>query len=181
MAHKVSIASKTKFTRSLHRRNLAPRVARSAESSAASGPSDIHRVGKSNLIARLMMWLPPNVSIQAIVAAIRRLLLEEGWHYANTCAVLLLKLRPLLFCALYAAGRRWAAWACCIACDIAAIKLVRFANTIADEDQLLRTCGCVLLVLQCCSCARHGRCKCGGSGSGGWWQVALVSAAKSVL
>jgi hypothetical protein len=171
LAGKVSIMSKSKFAHSLHRRDLRGNV----------DPSSTYSPRTSSLLARLMMWLPPNVSLQALVAAIRRMLLGGGWQYATTCAVLLLKLRPLLFCALYAAGQKWAAWAACIACDIAAIKLVRFTNTIADKDQLLRTCGCVLLVLQCCSCTRHGRCKCGGSGSGGWWQVALVPAAKSVL
>lgn len=137
LAHKVSITSKTKFSRSLHRRNLAPRAARSAESSAAGGQPARQCAGISNAVARLMMWLPPNVSIQAIVAAIRRLLLGGGWQYANTCAVLLLKLRPLLFCALYAAGQRWAAWASCIACDIAAIKLVRLVNAAVKDDLLL--------------------------------------------
>lgn len=79
----------------------------------------------SRLLAQLMSWLPPSASLHALIAAIRRILLGKGWQHANAVAVLLLKLRPLLFCALYAAGQKWAAWAGCIACDITAIKLVR--------------------------------------------------------
>jgi hypothetical protein len=178
LAGKVSIMSKSKFARSLHRRDL-----RGNDDSTAAGgsTSSTYSPRMSSVVARLMMWLPPNVSFQALVTAIRRMLLGGGWQHATTCAVLLLKLRPLLFCALYAAGQKWAAWAACIACDIAAIKLVRFAYAFVDEDQPLRTYFFVLLALQCCSRARHGRCKCHGSCSRGWWQVALVPAAKSVL
>ncbi len=80
-----------------------------------------------------MSWLTPSVSLQALVAAIRQMLLGKSWQNANAIAVLLLKLRPIIFCALYAIGQKWAAWAACIACDITAIKLVRFAATVASR------------------------------------------------
>jgi hypothetical protein len=106
------------------------------------------------LLARLLSWLPPSLSLRALVAAIRRLLLGTGWQHANAIAVLLLKLRPLLFCALYAAGQKWAAWATCIACDVTAIKLVRFAVIVGPMTSIvaaeLLTAAPVLLMLVAC-------------------------------
>jgi hypothetical protein len=74
-----------------------------------------------------------------------------GWQHANAIAVLLLKLRPLLFCALYAAGQKWAAWATCIACDATAIKLVRFA------DCWFNHMNCRSHAYNCCTSAAHAR------------------------
>ncbi len=131
LAGKISVSSKSKFARSLHRRHLRGSSLNGCEvpGSAGCSPSLARAPRTTSLLSRLMMWLPPNVSLQALIAAIRRLLVGGGWQHVNSCAVLLLKLRPLLFCALYAAGHRWAAWCVCIACDIAAVKLVRFDQT----------------------------------------------------
>ncbi len=141
LASKVSISSKSKFARSLHRRDLrGNRVNDSAVANDAAGGSHgqsaSHSLRISSLLARLTMWLPPKLSLHALVAAIRRLLLGGGWQHANKCAVLLLRLRPLLFCALYAAGQKWTAWAVCIACDIAAIKLVRSVPTCSPLQRM---------------------------------------------
>jgi len=93
--------------------------------------------------------------------------------------VLLLKLRPLLFCALYAAGQRWAAWASCIACDIAAIKLVRLVNAAVKDDLLLTH-----LTDSAYSAAHaHGMVDSNAMAAVQilGWQVTVVLAAKSVL
>ena len=144
LAGKVSIKSKSKFARSLHRRDLRGAMNCSEDGGSPGGsPPFTNSPRKTSLLTRIMTWLPPNVSLQALVAAIRRLLVGGGWRHANTCAVLLLKLRPLLFCALYAAGRKWAAWAACIACDVAAIKLVRSPDAVIVEDRLCRVFVCL--------------------------------------
>lgn len=136
LADKLSISSKSKFSRSLHRRGL--REGRTDGNAvcgtAFTSPSAMRPSRMSRLLAQLMSWLPPSASLHALTAAIRRILLGKGWQHANAVAVLLLKLRPLLFCALYAAGQKWAAWAGCIACDITAIKLVSAAHAHGMED-----------------------------------------------
>lgn len=150
----MSITSKSKFARSLHRRDLRGNgfnnsaVGNNAAggSQSATHPSRIRR-----LLARLAMWLPPKASLQALITAIRRLLLGGGWQHANKCAILLLRLRPLLFCSLYAAGQKWAAWALCIACDIAAVKLVRLVPTCSP----LQIMNCRIYVSDCSCSAAH--------------------------
>jgi hypothetical protein len=136
LAGKISVSSKSQFARSLHRRHFrgSPLNGCEVAGSAGCSPSLAQAPRMTSVLSRLMMWLPPNISLQALIAAIRRLLLGGGWQHVNSCAVLLLKLRPLLFCALYAAGHRWAAWSVCIACDIAAVKLVRFDHTLSSMN-----------------------------------------------
>jgi hypothetical protein len=155
LAGKVSISSKSKFSRSLHRRGIrGSRLDATAGCGTAdTSPSAIQPAVMSRLLARLISWLPPIVSLQALIVTLRRLVIGKGWQHANAIAVLLLKLRPLLFCALYAAGQKWAAWVVCIACDITAIKLVRYAVTVGymTLQPLFSP------LLQCCSCTWHGR------------------------